>query len=300
MAIDGRGHGGSIRCRAPAKVNLYLHVLNRRPDGYHDIDSLIVFADVFDEIEVSRANRLGLKLVGPFARQLEAVDRGANIVILAARALAESSGENEGVSLTLRKNLPVAAGLGGGSSDGAATLRALCKLWDLDVSESELQTIARRLGADVPACLVRSPVYVGGVGEIVSPAPALPDAWLLLVNPGVPLATAEVFRRHDPAWSVEARFQESPADAAAMTEVLSRRSNDLEDTAVRLAPQIAEVIGTLHALDGCLLSRMSGSGATCFGLFADGGAAKSAETEVAEAHPAWWVKAGRMLGPGTA
>ena len=176
MAIDGRGHGGSIRCRAPAKVNLYLHVLNRRPDGYHDIDSLIVFADVFDEIEVSRANRLGLKLVGPFARQLEAVDRGANIVVLAARALAESSGENEGVSLTLHKNLPVAAGLGGGSSDGAATLRALCKLWDLDVSESELQTIARRLGADVPACLGRSPVYVGGVGEIVNPAPALPDA----------------------------------------------------------------------------------------------------------------------------
>lgn len=292
-----RGEGISIRRRAPAKVNLYLHVLDLRPDGYHDIDSLIVFADVFDEIEASPATRLGLTLTGPFARRLDAVDQDANLVVLAARALAASSGGDAGASLVLRKNLPVAAGLGGGSSDAAAALRALRELWGLDVSESRLRAVAEGLGADVPACLGRSPVYVGGIGDVLDPAPALPDAWLALVNPGVPLATAEVFRRHGPARSVEARFRDPPADAAVLADLLSRRSNDLEDAAVRLAPPVADVIDALRGLDGCLLARMSGSGATCFGLFADADAARSAAAEVAAAHPAWWVREGRMLGP---
>ena len=293
-----RGEGIPIRRRAPAKVNLYLHVLNLRPDGYHDIDSLIAFADVFDEIEASPAARLGLTLTGPFARRLDAVDREANLVVLAARALAALAGGGAGASLVLRKNLPVAAGLGGGSSDAAATLRALRRLWDLDVSESRLRAVAGGLGADVPACLGRSPVYAGGIGDILDPAPALPDAWFVLVNPGVPLATAEVFRRHGSARSVEARFRDPPADAAAMADLLSRRSNDLEDVAVLLAPRVADAIDALRGLDGCLLARMSGSGATCFGLFADADAAKSAAAEAAAAHPAWWVREGRMLGPG--
>lgn len=292
-----RGEGIPIRRRAPAKVNLYLHVLTLRPDGYHDVDSLIVFAGVFDEIEASPATRPRLTLTGPFARQLDAVDRDANLVVLAARALAAASGGGAGVSLVLRKNLPVAAGLGGGSSDAAATLRALRELWDLDVSEGELRAVAGGLGADAPACLGRSPVYVGGIGDVLDPAPALPDAWLVLVNPGVPLATAEVFRRHGPARSVVARFHDPPADAAALADLLSRRSNDLEDAAIRLAPAVADVIDALRGLDGCLLARMSGSGATCFGLFADADAATSAAAEVAAARPAWWVREGRMLAP---
>lgn len=293
-----RGEGIPIRRRAPAKVNLYLHVLTLRPDGYHDVDSLIVFAGVFDEIEASPAARPRLTLTGPFARQLDAVDRDANLVVLAARALAASSGGGAGAALVLRKNLPVAAGLGGGSSDAAATLRALRELWGLDVSESDLRAVAGGLGADVPACLGRSPVYAGGIGDVLDPAPALPDAWLVLVNPGVPLATAEVFRRHGPARSVVARFHDPPADAAALADLLSRRSNDLEDAAIRLAPAVADVIDALRGLDGCLLARMSGSGATCFGLFADADAATSAAAEVAAARPAWWVREGRMLAPG--
>lgn len=292
-----RGDGIPIRRRAPAKVNLYLHVLNLRPDGYHDVDSLIVFAGVFDEIEASPALRPELTLTGPFARQLAAVDRDANLVVLAARALAAASGGAAGASLVLCKNLPVAAGLGGGSADAAATLRALRELWDLDVSESELRAVAGGLGADVPACLGRSPVYAGGIGDVLDPAPALPDAWFVLVNPGVPLATAEVFRRHGPARSAAARFRDPPADAAAMADLLSRRANDLEEAAVRLAPAVADVIDALRGLDGCLLARMSGSGATCFGLFADADAAAAAAAEVAAARPAWWVREGRMLEP---
>ena len=292
-----RGEGIPIRRRAPAKVNLYLHVLTLRPDGYHDVDSLIVFAGVFDEIEASPAARPRLTLTGPFARQLDAVDRDANLVVLAARALASSSGVDAGAALVLHKNLPVAAGLGGGSSDAAATLRALRELWGLDVSESDLRAVAKGLGADVPACLGHSPVYAGGIGDVLDPAPALPDAWFVLVNPGVPLATAEVFRRHGPARSVAARFHDPPADAAALADLLSRRSNDLEAAAVRLAPAVADVIDALRGLDGCLLARMSGSGATCFGLFADADAATSAAAEVAAARPAWWVREGRMLAP---
>ena len=293
-----RGEAVSIRRRAPAKVNLYLHVLNLRPDGYHDVDSLIAFAGVFDEIEASPAARPRLTLTGPFARQLDAVDRDANLVVLAARALAAASGGDAGAALVLCKNLPVAAGLGGGSSDAAAALRALRELWDLDVSEGELRAVAGGLGADVPACLGRSPVYAGGIGDVLDPAPALPDAWFVLVNPGVPLATAEVFRRHGPARSAAARFRDPPADAAALADLLSRRSNDLEAAAVRLAPAVADVIDALRGLDGCLLARMSGSGATCFGLFADADAAASAAAEVAAARPAWWVREGRMLAPG--
>ena len=304
MAIDTRVGGATradgdlVRCQAPAKINLYLHVLGHRPDGYHDIDSLIVFADISDEIEVSASSRLGLKLLGPFAHDLETTDWGGNLVILAARALAEISGANMSVALTLRKNLPVAAGIGGGSSDAAATLKALCRLWDLAISDSELHTIAKSLGADVPACLDQASVFVGGVGEDLRPAPDLPAAWLVLVNPGVPLVTAEVFRQLDPPGSVGARFDDAPRDVYAMATTLAARSNDLEAVAIGMVPQIAGVIDALKNSKECLLARMSGSGTTCFGLFADESAARSAAVGISGGHSSWWVKTGHMLGSG--
>lgn len=304
MAIETRAEGETrvdsdlVRCQAPAKINLYLHVLGRRADGYHDIDSLFVFADISDEIEVSPSNRLGLKLLGPFAHDLETTDWGGNLVILAAQALAETSGMNMSVALTLRKNLPVAAGLGGGSSDAAATLKALCRLWDLAISDGGLHAIAQGLGADVPACLGQAPVYVGGVGEDLRPAPELPAAWLVLVNPGVPLVTAEVFRQLDPPGSVAARFDDSPRDVYAMATTLATRSNDLEAVAIGMVPQISSAIDALENSEDCLLARMSGSGATCFGLFADEAAARSAAVGISGGHSSWWVRAGRMLGSG--
>lgn len=298
MAIEMRVDGDLVRCQAPAKINLYLHVLGRRSDGYHDLDSLIVFVDISDEIEVSPSNRLGLKLEGPFAHDLETTDWGRNLVIQAARALAETSEMNMSVALTLRKNLPVAAGLGGGSSDAAATLKALCRMWDLVISDGELHAIARDLGADVPACLDQSSVFVGGVGEDLSPAPELPEAWLVLVNPGVPLMTAEVFRQFDPPGSDVARFEAAPRDVYAMATTLAARSNDLEAVAIGMVPQIARVIDALEENENCLLARMSGSGATCFGIFAEESAAKSAAVRISGDNSSWWVRAGRMLGSG--
>lgn len=298
MAIEMRVDGDLVRCQAPAKINLYLHVLGRRSDGYHDLDSLIVFVDISDEIEVSPSNRLGLKLEGPFAHDLETTDWGRNLVIQAARALAETSEMNMSVALTLRKNLPVAAGLGGGSSDAAATLKALCRMWNLVISDGELHAIARDLGADVPACLDQSSVFVGGVGEDLSPAPELPEAWLVLVNPGVPLMTAEVFRQFDPPGSDVARFEAAPRDVYAMATTLAARSNDLEAVAIGMVPQIARVIDALEENENCLLARMSGSGATCFGIFADETAAKSAAVAISGDNSSWWVRAGRVLGSG--
>ena len=298
MAIEMRVDGDLVRCQAPAKINLYLHVLGRRSDGYHDLDSLIVFVDISDEIEVSPSNRLGLKLEGPFAHDLETTDWGRNLVIQAARALAETSEMNMSVALTLRKNLPVAAGLGGGSSDAAATLKALCRMWELVISDGELHAIARDLGADVPACLDQSSVFVGGVGEDLSPAPELPEAWLVLVNPGLPLMTAEVFRQFDPPGSDVARFEAAPRDVYAMATTLAARSNDLEAVAIGMVPQIARVIDALEENENCLLARMSGSGATCFGIFAEESAAKSAAVRISGDNSSWWVRAGRMLGSG--
>ena len=298
MAIETRVDGDLVRRQAPAKVNLYLHVLGRRADGYHDIDSLIAFADVSDEIEAMRSNRLGLKLKGPFARDLEMTDWAGNLVIRAARALAEASGINMSVALTLHKNIPVAAGLGGGSADAAATLRTLTKMWDLDISEDDLLVMAESLGADLPACLNQLPVFVGGIGGDLNQAPELPSAWLVLVNPGMPMVTAEVFRSLERPPSIAARFDESPDDVYALATALASRSNDLEGVAIRLMPQIVGVIEALAHSEACLLARMSGSGATCFGVFATESAARSAAVEISGNHSAWWVKAVQMLGSG--
>lgn len=300
MATDAPAGGRTVRRSARAKVNLYLHLLSRRPDGYHELDSLIVFVEVADEIEVASSPRLGLRLEGPFADSLETSDPSDNLVIKAAQVLARETGRTESVALTLRKHLPVAAGLGGGSADAAAALLALCDLWELDIGTPRLQLLAASLGADVPACLHRTPVFVGGIGEKIEDAPELPPAWLVLVNPGVPLVTASVFQNVEEPDSHAARFHERPADVYGLANTLGSRSNDLEGPAIKMLPMIADVIAALERTDGCLLARMSGSGATCFGLFADESAACSARAEIGNVEKGWWVKAGRMIVTDTA
>ena len=175
---------------APAKVNLYLHVTGRRPDGYHLLDSLIVFADLCDTVTAAPAERLSLTLAGPFADALDGAD---NLVSRAARALAAHAGRPPRATLRLVKHVPVAAGLGGGSSDAAAALRALIRLWGLSIEADELARLALELGADVPVCLAGHACFVGGIGDALTPAPALPSAPILLVNPGVAVPTTEVF-----------------------------------------------------------------------------------------------------------
>jgi 4-diphosphocytidyl-2-C-methyl-D-erythritol kinase len=288
---------------APAKLNLYLHVLGRRPDGYHELDSLVAFADVADTVSVRPAEGLSLAIDGPFAPALAGEPASDNLVTRAARLLGESVGRSDpAVAITLTKRLPVASGIGGGSADAAATLRALARLWELGTDHPSLLPVAARLGADVPVCLSGRPAYFGGVGDIVDPAPPPPPCAVVLVNPGIPLSTPAVFRARSGPFSAAARLgparlgeDAAPSDAAAFAGLLSSRHNDLSAPALSLVPEIGDVLGALASTQGCLLARLSGSGATCFALYADPASAGAAAKELASAHPGWWVVPGRLL-----
>lgn len=277
---------------APAKINLYLHVTGRRPDRYHLLDSLIAFADVHDDVIVERADALDLSLEGPFAGALSG--EADNLVLRAARALAAAAGLVPRARIRLVKRLPVAGGIGGGSADAAAALRALADLWQVPDS-LPMADIALSLGADVPMCLAGTAAFAGGVGEELVPAPRLPGCALLLVNPGAPLSTPAVFAARSGPFSEAARFDEAPQTAAALAALLAQRRNDLEKPACGLEQVVRTAIGNLSAEPGCLLARMSGSGATCFGLFAEDGDCAAAATHLATAHPDWWVVPARLV-----
>ena len=282
-----------VRRLAPAKLNLYLHLTGRRGDGYHLLDSLVAFADVADVVTAANAEALTLRIAGPFAAAL-AAEGEANLVWRAASALAERAGIPARAALALEKTLPVASGIGGGSSDAAATLRALAELWHLDLSEPRFAGLAESLGADVPVCLLGCTAWLGGIGERVSPAPALPGCAVVLANPGIAVATPAVFKARVGAFSPPARF-DAPQDVAGLVAALAERRNDLTDAAISLAPDIADVLRTLASERGALLARMSGSGATCFALFAELAGARAAAARLAAARPRWWVAAGRLI-----
>ena len=279
---------------APAKVNLYLHLIGRRPDGYHLLDSLIAFADIGDRITAEPATTLSLEITGPQAAGL-ANSGQDNLVLRAARLLAEHTGTDRGAALFLEKNLPVAAGIGGGSSDAAAVLRLLAVLWQLSIGEEALGGLGARLGADLPACLYGRAAWLGGAGERIEPAPDLPETGILLANPRKELPTAAVFAaRHGP-FGEAGRFAPMPSDAAGLARALMARRNDLTDAAIGLVPEIGAVLGRLARLPGALLARMSGSGATCFALFPNRSAAHEARAALAAAEPQWWCAAGGLV-----
>ena len=286
---------GALRLAAPAKLNLYLHVVGRRPDGYHLLDSLVAFATVGDELTFSPAPDLSLTLDGPFGQRLQADDD--NLVLKAARALAAQAGRPIGAAIRLTKRLPVASGIGGGSADAAATLHGLNRLWNLDLSETALTRIGLGLGADVPVCLAGVPSFFGGIGDEIASAGPLPRAHVVLVHPGAPLATATVFQARAARatagahYSQPARWTEALPDALALTGMLAKRGNDLTAAAIGLLPAIADVLAALEQQPPCLLARLSGSGATCFGLFAERGEAREAAAAIAAAHQDWWVVA---------
>jgi 4-diphosphocytidyl-2-C-methyl-D-erythritol kinase len=292
--LSSTNAGGWLSEPAPAKINLYLHILGRRDDGYHHLDSLVVFAGVQDTLLARLDDSLRLDISGPFAATLEGVGED-NLMMRAARGLAEIAGRASDAHLRLVKRLPVAAGIGGGSADAAATLRLLCRLWELTPDRESLEALALRLGADVPVCLDGRALFVGGVGEALCPAPGLPSAWFVLVNPGVPLATGGVFSARTGPNSVSGRFDTDPADVAALAALLSDRSNDLEAPARGLEPVVSEVLDALDALPGCHLARMSGSGATCFGLFTNEISARGGVASITTAHPRWWSVAAPLV-----
>lgn len=288
---------GPVSVLAPAKVNLTLHVTGRRDDGYHLLDSLVVFAGIHDRVTVEPGDGvLSLAVTGPYAAVLGDDPMGGdNIVLRAARALAEATGVAANAKITLHKALPVAAGIGGGSADAAAALLGLCRLWGVGLPSAQMYALAARLGADVPVCLRGRATLMSGVGETLADAPPLPAAWLVLANPGVPLSTPAVFKARSGAFSDPAPLNEAPRDAGALAAALAARRNDLTAAAISLAPEIGTTLATLGALPGCLLARMSGSGATCWGLFETEYAATSACRALRADHPLWWSEAAPLL-----
>jgi 4-diphosphocytidyl-2-C-methyl-D-erythritol kinase len=275
---------------APAKINLFLHVTGRRADGYHLLDSVAVFAGIEDRIAFTPSDELSLTVTGPFTRSLAA--EPDNLVLRAARALAAESGLRPTGALHLHKRIPVASGIGGGSADAAATLRLLCRVWRLNLGDPVLDRIAAGLGADVPVCLRNRPMRMGGVGEVLTPAPALPPCGLVLVNPGVPLATASVFRARAGDYSGGVVLPNGWDTAQEMAASLMGLANDLEAPAVGLVPAIRDVLGAIDGTPNCLLARMSGSGATCFGLFASPEDAGDAAKRLART--GWWSWGGSL------
>jgi 4-diphosphocytidyl-2-C-methyl-D-erythritol kinase len=280
---------------APAKVNLTLHVIGRRADGYHEIESLVVFAGVGDRVAFAAGHALDLVTRGPTAAA--AGPEGDNLVLKAARLLAERVDGLELGRFTLDKRLPVAAGLGGGSSDAAAALRLLARHNGLELDDPCLHEAARLTGADVPVCLDPRARMMRGIGEILSAPLALAALPAVLVNPGVSVATKDVFARlAAPSLSTTTTKRAGAIEASASIDALATAGNDLEQPAIALQPVIAQVLAALRASAQCRLARMSGSGATCFALFESGRAATAAARALRARHPGWWVRA-TTLGP---
>ena len=277
---------------APAKVNLTLHVIARRPDGYHEIESLVVFADVGDRLTFTPGATLSLTTRGPTAAA--AGPSGDNLVLKATRLLAERVEGLRVGAFTLEKRLPVAAGLGGGSSDAAAALRLLARANRLALDDAHVAEAARLTGADVPVCLDPRPRVMRGVGEILSAPIDLPLLPAVLVNPGVAVPTRDVFaalRLQRAPSPLEGEGWGGGCDRADVVVKLAKHRNDLEAPAIALQPVIADVLSELSAAPKCSLARMSGSGATCFGLFASARPAKAAAQALRARHPGWWVRA---------
>ena len=275
---------------APAKVNLTLRIVGRRADGYHTLESLVVFAGVKDRLTLVPGLKASLAVRGPNAKAAGAISD--NLVLRAAQALAVEIPGIKAGRFTLTKNLPAAAGIGGGSSDAAAALRLLARANRIKLSDPRLLRVAAKIGADVPVCVDPRPRIMRGIGEVLSKPLVVPRSAAVLVNPRVPVPTKDVFAvlhrtKRKPQPAMQAR--NVPRARDKYLAYVARRANDLEGPAVELAPVIAKVLAALQKSSDCTLARMSGSGATCFGLYRSAHGAAAAARAIAAAHPSWWV-----------
>ena len=283
---------------ARPKINLFLHVTGKRDDGYHLLESLVVFAESGDRVTAAPGKLLSLELSGPFGKALEG--GSSNLVLRAAETLREwarGAGQSvPGAALSLEKNVPVASGIGGGSADAAAALNALCAMWELDIPRSALRELALEVGADVPVCLESRTQMMRGIGEVLDDGPVMPPAWVVLVNPMCEVSTARVFAALDLSDPSAARaIPKGFESAAALGEWLAAETkNDLEAPALMLAPEIGVVLDAIAACADVRLARMSGSGATCFGLFERQADGEAAEARLRAANPGWWVEAAAL------
>lgn len=281
--------GGSVRS-AHAKVNLWLNVVGRRSDGYHLLDSLVAFVDLADRVEARPADRLSLELAGPLAAAL--AGEADNLVLRAARLLADRAGVAPRAAIRLAKHVPVAAGLGGGSADAAAALRALVDLWRVAMPEDELFDLAARLGADVPMCLAGRTAFASGIGEQLQPAPPLPACVILLANPGRALPTRDVFAARRGAFSPARPLTGRWPDLDEFAAVLAERGNDLTEAAISLEPAVGQLLEALRRSDGVRHAAMSGSGATCFALY---DAPEPARQAASSLPSGWWRHVGAFI-----
>ncbi len=287
---------------APAKINLYLHVTGRLDNGYHTLDSLVAFADIGDQIEIEAADDFEFKVCGPYgggfnAKELDASPHSSNIIVQAVWALAHAAQKTPNLRVTLTKSLPTASGLGGGSSDAAAVIWGLLEWWNFPTQASFLPDLLTNLGADVPVCLPCQPAQMRGIGDILSDAPTMTEVPIVLVNPGKPCLTADVFRSFDGSFKDERTMPEQLVSFDALIEFLNDQSNDLHDASINVVPEIDNVIRALNAQSSCALARLCGSGSTCYGLFADEHAAQSAAKAIKEDNPDWWVEVGLLNRP---
>ena len=285
-----------LRETAKAKVNLTLRILGRRGDGFHQLESLVAFAGAGDQLELEPGDALGFEVSGPFAGSLA----GDNLAAEAVRRVQDVCPSCRAGQFHLEKNLPVAAGIGGGSSDAAAALRLLLAANPEMLSRDDVAALCPQLGADVAVCLEQRFSIMWGLGENVRFLDPLPDTPVVLVNPGVAIATADVFRTLDAAPFDGTERKDPPATpptfdtVMALVDYLKSRGNDLEPAVVALAPIVAGVKASIAGQPGCLIARMSGSGATCFGIFEDRDSALRAGNEIARDHPDWWVSASEL------
>lgn len=279
---------------APAKVNLYLHVAPVRDDGYHPLDSLVAFADIGDRMSFEKADSFSFEITGPFSQTLNGEDD--NLVVRALLALANHLGvEDLPMAVTLDKRLPIASGLGGGSSDAGAALRGANILLELGLSDQVLEGLAQTIGADGPMCYRARPAYASGVGEVLEDADDLPPLHAVLLNPGLPSPTGAVYRAYDAAPAGDAQRPAPYADPAALIGWLAAQRNDLQAPALSVTPDIAEALETMALVPTCRLVRMSGSGATVFGLFDNAGDALQAAMMLDR--PGWWVRPAVLGAP---
>lgn len=277
---------------APAKINLALHVTGRRADGYHLLDSLVVFTRFGDRLTITPSEVDGFDIAGPYGEFLPADE--TNLVLRALATMRAETGRDDPVHIQLEKNLPVASGVGGGSSDAAATFRALNDLWAAGLSPHRMAAIAAPLGADMPMCLAASPLIAEGIGDELTFIHGMPQYPMVLVNPGIHVPTPAVFKALARADNMPMPPMPDRLDLDDLVLWLHATRNDLQAPAIAICPVIAECIAALD-WEGAAFARMSGSGATCFGLFQTGNAAKRAALAIRKRQPDWFVAATRTL-----
>ena len=271
---------------APAKINLNLHITGKTANGYHLLESLVVFVDIGDTVSATLSDSLTLQISGN-----PDLSNSDNSVLHAARLLQKSQSHPNGAALTLVKHLPVGAGIGGGSADAAATLRLLARLWECALNAINPLS----LGADVPVCLESKTAFMRGIGEILDYHVNIPEVAIVLVNPGKTLMTQTVFSGFNSSFSTGLPSKNQFADRDALCAYLHNTGNDLQKSAIVLMPEIETILSLLKDTQHCLFARMSGSGATCFGLYATLAQATQAMQYIQQQHPEWWVKAGKIL-----